>query len=89
LEAVAKLASDAIANAVHHEMTAASALADLLTGLPNARALKYRYEEECDRATRHKDTFAVVMMDLDGFKSVNDRLAIRPGTISSGRRASF
>jgi diguanylate cyclase (GGDEF)-like protein/putative nucleotidyltransferase with HDIG domain len=79
LEAVAKLASDAIANAVHHEMTEVSALTDLLTGLPNARALRYRFEEECDRAIRHKDTFAVVMMDLDGFKSVNDRLGHQAG----------
>ena len=74
LEAVAKLASDAIANAVHHEMTETSALTDILTGLPNARALRYRFEEESDRAKRHKDTFALVMMDLDGFKNVNDRL---------------
>jgi diguanylate cyclase (GGDEF)-like protein len=73
LEAVAKLASDAIANAVHHEMTESSALTDVLTGLPNARALRYRFEEESDRARRHRDTFAVVMMDLDGFKAINDR----------------
>jgi len=72
LEAVAKLASDAIANAVKHERTETSALTDPLTGLPNARALRYRFEEEADRARRHRDAFAVVMMDLDGFKQVND-----------------
>jgi diguanylate cyclase (GGDEF)-like protein len=72
MEAVAKLASDAIANAVKHERTETSALTDPLTGLPNARALRYRFEEESDRARRHRDSFAVVMMDLDGFKAVND-----------------
>jgi diguanylate cyclase (GGDEF)-like protein/putative nucleotidyltransferase with HDIG domain len=79
VEAVAKLASDAIANAVHHERTETSALTDLLTGLPNARALRYRFEEEADRARRHRDGFCVMMMDLDGFKSVNDRFGHQAG----------
>jgi len=79
MEAVAKLATDAIANAVHHERTETSAITDLLTGLPNARALRYRFEEEADRARRHRDSFSVVMMDLDGFKSVNDKLGHQAG----------
>ena len=79
MEAVAKLASDAIANAVHHERTETSALTDLLTGLPNARALRYRFEEEADRARRHRDGFSVMMMDLDGFKAVNDRFGHQAG----------
>ena len=79
IEAVAKLASDAIANAVHHEKTETSALTDLLTGLPNARALRYKFEEAADRARRHKDNFSVVMMDLDGFKAVNDHLGHQAG----------
>jgi diguanylate cyclase (GGDEF)-like protein/putative nucleotidyltransferase with HDIG domain len=79
MEAVAKLATDAIANAVHHERTETSALTDLLTGLPNARALRYRFEEESDRARRHRDSFSVVMMDLDGFKAVNDRFGHQAG----------
>jgi diguanylate cyclase (GGDEF)-like protein/putative nucleotidyltransferase with HDIG domain len=79
IEAVAKLASDAIANAVHHEQTETSALTDMLTGLPNARALRYKFEEESDRAGRHRDVFSVVMMDLDGFKTVNDLLGHQAG----------
>ncbi len=79
MEAVAKLASDAIANAVHHERTETSALTDLLTGLPNARALRYRFEEEGDRARRHRDSFSVMMMDLDGFKAVNDKFGHQAG----------
>lgn len=79
MEAVAKLASDAIANAVHHERTETSALTDLLTGLPNARALRYRFEEEADRARRHRDGFSVMMMDLDGFKAVNDKFGHQAG----------
>ncbi|HWN98756.1 MAG TPA: diguanylate cyclase [Blastocatellia bacterium] len=79
IEAVAKLATDAIANAVKHERTETSAVTDLLTGLPNARALRYRFEEEADRARRHRDSFSVIMMDLDGFKAVNDRLGHQAG----------
>ena len=79
MEAVAKLATDAIANAVHHERTETSALTDLQTGLPNARALRYRFEEEADRARRHRDSFSVVMMDLDGFKAVNDKFGHQSG----------
>jgi diguanylate cyclase (GGDEF)-like protein/putative nucleotidyltransferase with HDIG domain len=79
MEAVAKLASDAIANSAHHERTETSALTDLLTGLANARALRYRFEEEADRARRHHDTFSVMMMDLDGFKAVNDKFGHQAG----------
>jgi diguanylate cyclase (GGDEF)-like protein len=79
MEAVAKLASDAIANSAHHERTETSALTDVLTGLANARALRYRFEEEADRARRHRDTFSVMMMDLDGFKAVNDKFGHQAG----------
>lgn len=79
VEAVAKLASDAIANAMHHQRTETSALTDPITALPNARALRYRIEDDIDRARRHRDIFSVVMMDLDGFKGVNDRFGHQAG----------
>ncbi|HJZ66555.1 MAG TPA: diguanylate cyclase [Blastocatellia bacterium] len=79
MESVAKLASDAIANATHHEVAQTSALTDLVTSLPNARALRYRFEEEADRARRHSDSFTVMMMDLDGFKAVNDKFGHQAG----------
>ncbi len=79
VEAVAKLSADAIANAVHHEKTQESALTDALTSLPNKRALRLRFDEDSDRALRHNDHFCVVMMDLDGFKNVNDKLGHQAG----------
>jgi diguanylate cyclase (GGDEF)-like protein/putative nucleotidyltransferase with HDIG domain len=79
LEAVAKLISDAVGNAMHHEKAETGALTDSLTRLPNSRALRYRFEEEVDRAQRHRDTFAVMMMDLDGLKVVNDRFGHQAG----------
>ena len=49
------------------------AKSDTLTGLPNRRALDERLEEEIISAHRTGHSFAVVMMDLDGFKEVNDQ----------------
>ncbi|HET9531060.1 MAG TPA: diguanylate cyclase, partial [Blastocatellia bacterium] len=74
VEAVAKLASDAIANALHHELTEANALSDSLTGLANARALRRRFQEEALEADRVSGSFALLMIDLDGFKKINDTL---------------
>ncbi|MCA1816580.1 MAG: diguanylate cyclase [Acidobacteria bacterium] len=72
LDTVARLASDAFAHALHHAETESNALTDALTGLPNARALHIRYEEEEARAKRTGASFQVVMLDLDDFKQVND-----------------
>ena len=79
VEAVAKLASDAIANALHHERTEVKALTDPLTGLANARALRHRFHDTAERARRYGDSFSVLMMDLDGFKGINDTLGHQAG----------
>ncbi len=44
----------------------------MVTGLPNRRALDERLDEEIIKARRTGNTFAVIMLDVDGFKSVND-----------------
>lgn len=72
VEAVAKLATDAIANALHHEKTEAFALTDSLTGLSNARALRIRFEQDADRATRYGESFGLLMIDVDSLKKLND-----------------
>ena len=76
---MAKLAADAIANALHHEETEADALTDSVTGLPNARALRLRFEQEAGQARGAAQSFAVLMMDLDYFKKVNDTLGHTAG----------
>ncbi|HLL15861.1 MAG TPA: diguanylate cyclase [Pyrinomonadaceae bacterium] len=72
LDTVARLASDAFSNALHHAEAESNALTDPLTGLPNARALHIRFAEEEARARRNGTSFQVVMLDLDEFKLVND-----------------
>jgi diguanylate cyclase (GGDEF)-like protein len=65
-------AAVAISNASLHLMISRQAYSDTLTSLPNRRALDERLEEEVASARRNNYSFAVIMMDLDGFKAVND-----------------
>ena len=50
-----------------------SSRTDFLTGLPNRREMYERLAAERSRAMRHGKIFAVVMLDFDYFKSINDR----------------
>lgn len=79
LETVTRLASDALANAMHHAEAESNALTDPLTGLPNARYLALRFDEEAARARRTGRPFQVVMLDLDDFKMVNDTFGHKVG----------
>src|SRR5262249_20936627 len=48
------------------------ALMDDLTGVANRRHLLQRLTEECARSERSGDPFALLVIDLDGFKGIND-----------------
>ncbi len=50
-----------------------SALSDPLTGIANRRSLQERIGYEISRHARMRHSFALVMIDLDGFKALNDR----------------
>ncbi|MCJ7436105.1 MAG: sensor domain-containing diguanylate cyclase [Anaerolineales bacterium] len=65
-------AAVAISNASLHKMVSQQAMSDMITGLPNRRALDEHLEQEVLFAQRTKSQFAVIMMDLDGFKAIND-----------------
>jgi diguanylate cyclase (GGDEF)-like protein len=56
-----------------HQALWALARRDELTGVGNYRGLHERLAEEIARHRRHSREFALVLLDLDGFKAINER----------------
>ena len=79
LETVSKIAADAIAKSLLHAEAATNALTDPITGLPNARSLRLEFDKEVKRAIRNESSFQILMLDLDGFKAVNDNFGHKLG----------
>jgi diguanylate cyclase (GGDEF)-like protein len=55
-----------------HDELAALATTDPLTGLPNHRAVISAIEQEIERSRRYARKFAVLFLDVDHFKALND-----------------
>ena len=72
LNGVASEAAMAIRHAQLFQAQEENALTDELTKLPNRRALAQRFLQEMQRARRHRNAIAFLMIDLDHFKQVND-----------------
>ena len=64
------MAEETIWHTAHH---------DFLTGLPNRRLFLDRLEQEVKHATRSSLPLALLFLDLDGFKEVNDSLGHEAG----------
>ncbi|MGI9035096.1 MAG: diguanylate cyclase [Pyrinomonadaceae bacterium] len=79
LETVSRIAADAIFKSVRHADAESRALTDPMTGLPNARSLQIQFEAEVARARRNGSEFQLLMLDLDGFKAVNDTFGHKTG----------
>jgi diguanylate cyclase (GGDEF)-like protein/putative nucleotidyltransferase with HDIG domain len=79
VETITQIAADAVAKSQRHAETESHALTDPMTGLPNARSLQLQFEKELARAQRNSGSFQVLMLDLDGFKQVNDTLGHKVG----------
>jgi diguanylate cyclase (GGDEF)-like protein len=74
LEALAGRAGAAIENARRFREARELADVDALTGLHNRRYFHETMAREVARARRYRRTLALVLLDLDDFKSVNDRI---------------
>lgn len=79
LETISVIASDAIHKSLRHAETETRAMTDPMTGLANARSLQIHFEKESARAKRNSNTFHLLMLDLDGFKAVNDNFGHKAG----------
>jgi len=66
-------AKDVTAQKINEQYLKTLAFEDPLTGMPNRRLLASRIEEENARCVRHKKHSAILLCDLDNFKTINDR----------------
>lgn len=63
-----------VENSLRYKQAEDGATTDYLTGLPNARSLFLHLSEQADAAVRNDAPLTVMVLDLDGFKQVNDQL---------------
>ena len=73
LQVITSKLAHTLENALRYRQAETAAVIDHLTGIPNARGLSIRLEEELSRCEREHGALAVIVCDLNGFKSVNDR----------------
>jgi diguanylate cyclase (GGDEF)-like protein len=81
LKMLSNQAAVAISNASLHQSISKKAYTDTTTGLANRRALDEHLDSEIINSRRTNSPFAVVMMDLDGFKWVNDNYGHEVGDL--------
>ena len=79
IEATVCMTRDTTEQALAAEKVWYNAHYDLLTGLPNRRLFLDRLEQEVKHAKRSQLPLALLFMDLDGFKEVNDSLGHEAG----------
>ncbi len=74
LQVVANMLATAIARRRAEEMIQHQAYYDALTGLPNRSLMENHLSLALARADRHDDMVALMFLDLDCFKEINDTL---------------
>jgi diguanylate cyclase (GGDEF)-like protein/putative nucleotidyltransferase with HDIG domain len=79
LDRVSAQASQVVHDALVFEQMRSDSLTDPLTGLPNSRALIAHLEREMSRADRHQTTRALLVIDVDRFKTINDGFGHQAG----------
>jgi diguanylate cyclase (GGDEF)-like protein len=79
LQSASRLLSLARDHSYMHERLVFDGRHDALTGLPNRTVAEDRLEQALARAHRRKQMFAILCIDLDGFKAVNDNLGHQAG----------
>jgi diguanylate cyclase (GGDEF)-like protein len=80
--ALAAQAGQTIKNALIHRETVESAHQDPLTGLGNRRAFDARVEAEITGSRKHDGRFDLIVVDIDGFKKLNDTYGHHEGDLA-------
>ena len=93
LQAMANQAATVLENARLVEQLRQAADIDQVTGVNNHRFLQERLKQECARSARSHSPMSVLMIDLDGFKQVNDRYGHADGdrvlrTVAAGLKTA-
>ncbi len=77
--ALGSFVSIALQNSILHERVMELSRRDYLTDVLNRRGLFEIATKEFERSKRYGTVFSVVMFDIDGFKSINDRFGHEAG----------
>ena len=79
LEYLGDQAAVSLENVDLHETVQQQAITDELTGLSNLREMRSALDREFDRRSRFDTPLALVTLDIDDFKDVNDRYGHQQG----------
>jgi diguanylate cyclase (GGDEF)-like protein/putative nucleotidyltransferase with HDIG domain len=79
METVCRQAAISIQNALSFESYEENSLTDPLTGLPNSRFMFMTFEQNVKKAERFKEQIALLVMDLNHFKEINDQYGHKVG----------
>ena len=71
--------SAVVANSLLFDQAQEASLTDALTSLPNTRSLFLHLTRELARAQRLRASLALMLLDLDDFKQINDRFGHHAG----------
>ncbi len=78
----------AIENALRFRQVEDTATTDFMTSLPNARSLFLQLDSELARAKRNDVPLTVLVLDMDGLKTINDRFGHLEGNRILGQVAA-
>jgi diguanylate cyclase (GGDEF)-like protein/putative nucleotidyltransferase with HDIG domain len=79
METVSERAAVSIQNAMSFEYYEENSLTDPLTGLPNSRYMFMAFDQNVKKAERAREKMAVLVMDLNNFKEINDQCGHKVG----------
>ena len=79
METVSERAAVSIQNAMSFEYYEENSLTDALTGLPNSRYMFMAFDQNVKKAERTREKMAVLVMDLNSFKEINDQCGHKVG----------